>query len=387
MIEEKIDYERNLTGSYMKISAINSDKFDEKIVLNRKLPGLLPVEKCFYDGEGQFWYNISGKQSLDNYCEIKEIGIDFIEKVIVSICSQIEILESNLICSNCLILQEDLIFISNTSQEIIFGVYTGKKDNIENEFRQLMEYLLTKIDHSDKAAVKAAYSIYEKTLNEGYSVIDIRNAISNAKNENAREENKKRIVDEGVKEEPVFKAPAKYSEGMSEKRQVEAPAEKQIKNKLSVLFEKIKSILKMTPDSIGKEKKKEEFIINPNDEFPDEKDEMKTVEIHPTVCLSNYVKKPQGMLIYEGKDSLENIVLEDTEVKVGQGYESNVRINRETISNYHAKITGENGDYYIEDMNSTNGTFVNDEPLEYRKKRKLCINDSVSFADIRYRFI
>ena len=42
--------------------------------------------------------------------------------------------------------------------------------------------------------------------------------------------------------------------------------------------------------------------------------------------------------------------------------------------------------YYIEDLNSTNGTFVNDEPLAYKERRKLNSNDMIRFADVRYRF-
>lgn len=40
-----------------------------------------------------------------------------------------------------------------------------------------MEFLLTKVDHKDTRAVKAAYGIYEKTLLDGYSITDIRDEI------------------------------------------------------------------------------------------------------------------------------------------------------------------------------------------------------------------
>ena len=68
MINREIIYERNLTGSFMKIAAGIHAGLDEKLMLRRKLPGLLAVEKAYMDGEGQYWYNISGKQSLDMYC-------------------------------------------------------------------------------------------------------------------------------------------------------------------------------------------------------------------------------------------------------------------------------------------------------------------------------
>ena len=177
MINREIVYERNLTGSFMKIAAGIHAGLDEKLMLRRKLPGLLAVEKAYMDGEGQYWYNISGKQSLDMYCRVKEVDISFIEKLIMSICSEMEILEWNLIQTNCLMLDPELIFITNSNQEIIFTVYPGGSGTIETEFQQLMEFLLTKVDHKDTQAVKAAYGIYEKTLLDGYSITDIRDEI------------------------------------------------------------------------------------------------------------------------------------------------------------------------------------------------------------------
>ena len=91
-MNHEIVYERNPTGSYMKIFSNQEENLDEKILLRRKIPGLLPMEKAYLDGNGQYWYNISGKQSLDTYCSIQNVGIDVIKKIIISICSQMEIL-------------------------------------------------------------------------------------------------------------------------------------------------------------------------------------------------------------------------------------------------------------------------------------------------------
>ena len=125
MINREVIYDRNLTGSYMKIPVSIGHEFDERMMLRRKLPGLLPVERCYIDGVGQYWYNISGKQSLDTYCRIQKIGIDFVERMIISICSEIEILECNLLDQNCLLLDPEQVFVTNQNQEIIFAIYPG----------------------------------------------------------------------------------------------------------------------------------------------------------------------------------------------------------------------------------------------------------------------
>lgn len=50
MINREIVYERNLTGSFMKIAAGIHAGLDEKLMLRRKLPGLLAVERHIWMG-------------------------------------------------------------------------------------------------------------------------------------------------------------------------------------------------------------------------------------------------------------------------------------------------------------------------------------------------
>lgn len=417
MINREILYERNLTGSFMKIPACLSASFDEKIMLKRKLPGLLPVEKCYVNAMGQYWYNITGKQSVDTYCRMKEIGIDFIERIIISICSQIEILEWNLIDTNCLMLDPELVYITNQTQEIIFTLYPDAKGNLAQELQHLMEYLLTKIDHKDMDAVHAAYGIYEKTLDPSYSVIDIRDAIVEAKKAGARErvlrqqaqieqrereievEKSERIIKNetglnkmigGLKQkfvEPLEKNKAAYSPRMVRESN---PVEK-------------RNLMANTGRNIfGRKDKKKSVKYNRRNPYPESLNVAETPsyevsmheelvqempEVHPTVCLADYQARPQGMLLYEGTDNRENISLMQPLVKIGKGKGVDAKIEKGTISHFHAQINHEQDSFYIEDLNSTNGTFVNGEGLTYKERKKLAINDIVQFADIRYRFV
>ena len=372
MINREILYERNLTGSYMKIPVSLSAKFDEKIMLKRKLPGLLPVERCFVNGHGQYWYNITGKQSLDTYCKVRNIGIDFIERMIISICNEIEILEWNLIDVNSLMLDPELVFVTNQNGEIIFTIYPGEHTSLTLEFQQLMEYLLTKIDHSDAVAVQAAYAIYEKTLDESYSIVDIRDIIISKKEKD---------VDPVKMHEQVCKEEAVNHKKKNEKNE---------KNEKIIIKDSwINKIMTSIKKYIVEIKTKHESVDNwITPEIEDLNDEPEvTYQSNPTVCLCNYQAKPRGMLLYDGFEGLENICIKEKTVRLGKSLEADVLIDRETVSKYHAKIEKQEADYYIEDLNSTNGTMVNGESLSYKQKRKLEINDIVQFADIQYKFV
>ena len=414
MINREIVYERNLTGSFMKIAAGIHAGLDEKLMLRRKLPGLLAVEKAYMDGEGQYWYNISGKQSLDMYCRVKEVDISFIEKLIMSICSEMEILEWNLIQTNCLMLDPELIFITNSNQEIIFTVYPGGSGTIGTEFQQLMEFLLTKVDHKDTRAVKAAYGIYEKTLLDGYSITDIRDEIVRSR----QNEGKKDVVEEpGVNgTEKVWKeennqsvvlerkyedhSDKKRKDGISKRANRKKKEEK--KKEQKAWISKLKKLLieiglleeeetgKRVYESYKESGERLQDTRKPSKSavvYPEE--EIKTAvrpEYRPTVCLNSMTGKTRGMLLYQGAEPYEDICVTKKMTRIGYGPDADIQIQADTISQLHARIDHDGETYYIEDLNSTNGTFVNDEPLAYKERRKLNSNDMIRFADVRYRF-
>lgn len=414
MINREIVYERNLTGSFMKIAAGIHAGLDEKLMLRRKLPGLLAVEKAYMDGEGQYWYNISGKQSLDMYCRVKEVDISFIEKLIMSICSEMEILEWNLIQTNCLMLDPELIFITNSNQEIIFTVYPGGSGTIETEFQQLMEFLLTKVDHKDTQAVKAAYGIYEKTLLDGYSITDIRDEIVRSRQNEGkkdvaeepvvngtekvwREENNQSVVLERKYEDHSDK---KRKDGISKRANRKKKEEK--KKEQKEWIRKLKKLLieiglleeeeteKQVYKSYHGSRECLQDTRKPSKSavvYPEE--EIKTAvrpEYRPTVCLNSMTGKTRGMLLYQGAESYEDICVTKKMTRIGYGPDADVQIQADTISQLHARIDRDGEIYYIEDLNSTNGTYVNDEPLAYKERRKLNSNDMIRFADVRYRF-
>lgn len=62
-------------------------------------------------------------------------------------------------------------------------------------------------------------------------------------------------------------------------------------------------------------------------------------------------------------------------------------LNSDTVSRYHAKITKEGENIFLTDLNSTNGTYINDEPLFTYQKKELNYGDIITFADIKYQFM
>lgn len=61
-------------------------------------------------------------------------------------------------------------------------------------------------------------------------------------------------------------------------------------------------------------------------------------------------------------------------------------LNLPMISRIHAEIEKREGAYFLVDLNSTNGTFLNGERLEANEYRQLHTGDEICFAGAGYYF-
>lgn len=80
-----------------------------------------------------------------------------------------------------------------------------------------------------------------------------------------------------------------------------------------------------------------------------------------------------------------NILLYEEALYIGKmKYKVDVQIDLPVVSRVHAKIWKEDGVYYVMDLNSMNGTFLNGERLEANEKREIGPSDEVAFATASY---
>ncbi|MFH2204365.1 MAG: FHA domain-containing protein [Elusimicrobiota bacterium] len=81
---------------------------------------------------------------------------------------------------------------------------------------------------------------------------------------------------------------------------------------------------------------------------------------------------------------IREFTLKGETAKIGRKSENEIVINNPAVSGCHAVIEEKDGIYTIEDLDSTNGTSVNDERI---KKRELKNNDVIGIAKHRLVFL
>ena len=69
------------------------------------------------------------------------------------------------------------------------------------------------------------------------------------------------------------------------------------------------------------------------------------------------------VLKFEGS-LLQEVPINAQPITIGRAPENVIPIDNLAVSNHHARIFTENGHLVIEDLNSLNGTFVNDQRIK-----------------------
>lgn len=110
---------------------------------------------------------------------------------------------------------------------------------------------------------------------------------------------------------------------------------------------------------------------------------------NPTCLLNGEAELVEKILLKsKDREKYQDIQLSDFPFSIGK-LKKNVDycLEQEVISRYHAKITKEGESYYITDLNSTNGTYVNQEELQTYEKKEIQFGDQITFANITYQFL
>ena len=71
-------------------------------------------------------------------------------------------------------------------------------------------------------------------------------------------------------------------------------------------------------------------------------------------------------------------------LSIGRGAQAEVRIEDKFASGIHARLYSRGSSYYVEDMGSTNGTYLNGERL--RGEAELSDLDEIRIGDTEFRF-
>lgn len=337
----------------------------EKMIQRQQIPGLLYWVTMEHEGDMTFWYQITGLQSLSDWLTHHALDYKLFGHLLSGLLALQEELPRFYLKAEHLLLQSEQIFLDASGEKVVFCYEPLWNRDPRQSLQELMEQLLPKIDHGDKEAVRLGYGLYERCQEENADVWSY-------------------VLEQNTGITCVSQQPGEVSEtDAPEQKTVE---EEDTRRKLPGIPEKMLEKLPVTSplswlQSLGKKKKEKPAPV-----YLFEPEESVESCANPTVYLGAK-GIAEGRLLYRGTGEESSFVIEgDSFLLGGRNEQADGQLLASGVSRNHARITREEDQYYIEDLNSRNGTYLNGELLAYKQKCPVKPGDHLRFAREEYVF-
>lgn len=400
---------------------------------------LLKPVSISVDGELWLKFNTESLYVLSRFMmRVKPDG-ELLKIIVSQICECIEVLERYLLVPEDLVLDPEYILYNYAGREIRLIYIPGYGRGIREQLKQLLEYIMKIFDHRDYNGVSKLYSIYDAITDESFNLSGLReqlyesndnqkqgdlngeNAIPCIKEEIDFKYNKLNECDDAVRGINNSNVNNKKNKGKSENKE----KYKNIRNKknipIKVLGMIINSILLVASaakyflfageelyiyiciglltllvvqavfficcreddiDAAMLEYSKEN--MNQSEVKNETADIFEDRKINKHIDEHNIRKDNISGLVPLTNGALDSIILDTAKdtIVIGRGRKkSDYRVPTTQISRVHACIYKRDSGIYIEDKNSTNGTYINYVRIPALDEKKIHKGDIIGFAN------
>ncbi len=401
-------FKRDLKNSFMIVeSGFENAGYEKDVLRFNDIDVLVPFHTVDINNVTQVWYDITGLVSLKDYLMQQSITYELMRKVFLYLKIAIDETERYLIDINHLSINVDTVFVvKNDVEWKVMLIYYP--DENQSSLESILEFFMSNVS---KDMMDFCFKLYDsgmdgntidgiiRLIDDEIGCDDIVGDEANNKNEqhdseeyDYRNEDEERRLDweyEGSRisdDEDYIWGNNKIDIFGEE----ELTIFDKIKKCMTDFFEtKKKNILDKEDNKISLFSRKENRK-NKNDimyeDFSYEPDQ----QIYEPTVLLKAIEEDRDVLNlkYIGNSKKDDIRIDKEEFRVGSSIEGNDSvIDSPVISRFHAKIIKEGKSYYVEDLNSTNGTSVNGKLLGYRDRIELNPEDTIMFADECYKIV
>ena len=379
------EYIRNCNCNYERLALEKKpeEKRYQYCILGRGgIRYLLPCSLRYLNNDAYLYYDITSMQNLKQLFAEKKITRDWMKDFLWGMKQMRRELDRFLLEEQNIIWTPEHIYQDLEKNDFSFlfvPYYEG-----ESGLGELMDFLVERIDYADEALVEFLYNAYEQVRTIGIEYVDGQMYEELMKLEEQEVEKKHSPalgISASVEDASVVatgETPSTDTEKEPDKRGIRFLWEgRKKKHAQKVEYrESLRQRMNEGPLYAVCEKKPygEEEVV---EEVISEEEFGKTIYIEETTTQQKpAIYRLDGELVAE---------IEKFPFVIGKRKENaDLVLNDYSASRVHARIVMEEGICYIEDLNSTNGTFKNGLRMQPYEKRKLESGDELKFGKTEY---
>lgn len=392
MIETKIMNDMNANYLLIVSDEINGYGYENKMFEYNDIKGFLDFSISRINNNVTYQYKIMNYENLNSFFLNRTFDTEDIKKIFSSIISVGQRAMEYLLNTDSILLNPEYIFLNN--DELMFCYYPGAGQSFSKGIRGLMEYILERLNHENQENVMMAYGLYQKILKNNFTMENLMEEFVKPKDVTPTENNTR--LSKNQIQLTENKAQLVHNQDQPAENKVQSMKKTTLSENDRNMKEKMADMARLEEELDGKngkkikDKKKKEKGKGFLGFFDKKKPAKPAWEASPdTILLAE--ENPYGstqllngkMLINQG--SGKDILLADFPVHIGNmAGDSECRIDNIMVSRNHAVLTWECGIYYVEDNDSTNGTYVNGSRIPPYEPVQIKEGDMVCFANEKY---
>ena len=424
------EYVRGIKNNYVRIRELalpDERKYQYCIMKRGGITGFLPFEIRYIDSDAYMYYDITSRQNISTLYSKKPLDRNWIKSFFSSMkkirneAVRFLLDPANLIWNPTNVYQD----LKNGNFGYLYVPYLDE----DNGMTEMMDFLVSHVDYSDEELVRCVYSVAEQYKSGGDVYLHEKVYLDvEAMEEHRTFSSDPAVQDTGVSEQLNDKSRINMSADTPEKAAGTDRSKLSAGVDMDELYEHAEKIgqgfdsagkrTKLKPNllSAGKDRSSEsakpggilsffERLRSRDRQFREEydfgmaseevgavaeetrySDPEKAGESEGTVYVDltseNNLRKLEnenGKVIYEFRD--------DSCIIGTMREDADLVMDDMGISRMHARIFSRDNDYFLEDLNSTNGTFKNGLKLKPYEQKKLSKGDEIRLAGKKIYFM
>lgn len=146
--------------------------FRERMIQNNSIEGLLKFDINIGDCEKKYEYNVRELESLKFRCSKEKMNTQQLSELLLNLFRTVFRGREFMLLENDFVLDPELIFLDGEGKPQI-AYYSGYGKDLRSQLAELTDFLMNNVDYHDENAVLLVYTVFMKCREETFSLEDL----------------------------------------------------------------------------------------------------------------------------------------------------------------------------------------------------------------------
>lgn len=158
---------QEVTGNYMRLSGSGEETIADRMFMYQNIPGFLPMEVTWINGQKHYIYDISGKITCERFFSESAFGIPEVAHIIEQILELPEKLNQFLLDGRGAVIHEAYLYYDVRTKEIAAVYFPDSPYQGIGAIGGFLEFLMEQADQTDRQTMFFIYGLHQLTKEEG----------------------------------------------------------------------------------------------------------------------------------------------------------------------------------------------------------------------------